>query len=59
MFLISYFCKDFRNLFAIQTYDNLSKSFILGLPPPPSQSVSKAKFTRRLTHIHAANLKHI
>ena len=23
MFLISYFCKDFRNLFATQTYDNL------------------------------------
>lgn len=27
-------------------------------PPPPSQSVSKAKFTHRLTHFRPANLKH-
>lgn len=28
------------------------------IPPPPSQAVSKAKFTHRLTHIHAAVLQH-
>ncbi len=40
---------DFRKLFATQTYKNLSITFVLCLPPPPSQAASKAKFT----HMHS------